>query len=278
MTNDPPASIDTTGYSVAALLQELKIANELRKEAEIRAESAQKALEMKSMAIARMSHDIRTPLNGVIGMTSLLQTTPLTSEQSEFVETIQSSSSFLLELLQDFLDHSKMEAGKIDLEASPFNLVKVVNECVRTVSFEASKKDLPIYVNTHMSPSDRPEHVLHIGDALRIKQIVLNYLSNAVKFTATGEINVDIFISSWDDEYAKNECIDEIRFEVSDTGIGISDPSKLFAPFQQATVSTTREYGGFGLGLNIARALTELMGGDVSFISSTVVNQRNLID
>ena len=255
---------------VTTLLSELKRANELRREAEIRADTAKKALEMKTMALARMSHDIRTPLHGVLGMTSLLRTTPLTREQCEFVDTIQSSSLFLLGLLRDILDHSKMEAGKIDLEASPLNVMKVIDECAKTLSFETSTKDLDIKIEFHdeSSNSGISSDMFHIGDTLRLKQIVLNYLSNAVKFSSPGGvITIDVYMGPGEAEGLRTGPYDIIKLQVSDCGIGIADPSKLFKPFTQASASTSRQYGGSGLGLSIARVLTELMGGEVGISS-----------
>ena len=262
----PEASVD-----VQSLLAELKRANELRREAELRADAAQRALEMKTMALARMSHDIRTPLHGVVGMASLLGTTSLTEEQSEFVDTIQSSSLFLLGLLSDILDHSKMEAGKIDLEVSPVNVMKAVDECAKTLSFEASSKNVEIKTNCHneASTSDIGYDIIHMGDNLRLKQIVLNYLSNAIKFSSDGGvITIDIHMAPCDDmaEYT-SEQFDMITLRVTDCGIGIADPSKLFKPFTQASASTSRQYGGTGLGMSIARVLTELMGGEVGISS-----------
>mmetsp|Transcript_7501 Transcript_7501/g.8896 ORF Transcript_7501/g.8896 Transcript_7501/m.8896 type:complete len:684 (-) Transcript_7501:147-2198(-) len=257
-----------------------------KQEAEILAKSAQDALEMKSLFLARMSHDIRTPLNGVIGMTSLLETTELTKEQHEFLQVIESSSIFLLNLLQDILDFSKIEAGKIDLDPQPTNLIKLVEDCASILKVECSKKDVQLQIK---KPFNLNPNLSHMVDTNRLKQIILNFLSNAVKFTASGSVIVSIeinpshhpstevtdidvgtgnVVNDTSDDTSDDNVYDQVLIFVEDTGIGIEDVTKLFRNFEQATKSTTREYGGTGLGLSIAKSLTELMGGKIHIKSA----------
>jgi len=262
----------------------------------IEAKSAQTALEMKSLFLARMSHDIRTPLNGVIGMAALLQSTELSNEQKEFTNVIESSSSFLLTLIQDILDHSKIEAGKIDLDPRPTNLVQLVGDCADIVRIECCKKDIELKVTTHHNDSftsKQSSSLVHIVDDMRLKQIITNFLSNSIKFTSKGFVSITLDVkpsssssssSSFDESDESNQSDDDIKKEkgafddddvmfddvyicVEDTGIGIKNSSELFGNFKQATKSTTREYGGTGLGLSIAKSLTELMNGKIALES-----------
>mmetsp|Transcript_20968 Transcript_20968/g.30233 ORF Transcript_20968/g.30233 Transcript_20968/m.30233 type:complete len:669 (-) Transcript_20968:229-2235(-) len=240
-------------------------AQQLKQEAELQA--LHQAMEMKTTFLARMSHDIRTPLNGVLGMAILLQGTQLSPEQSEFVNIIESSSSFLCSLLGDILDHTKMEAGKIDFNCIPFSASKAVRECVKTLSYEAAKKD--ITVNIVMNIPNGLEDALYMGDPNRFKQIVLNFLSNAIKFTSEGTVTVSLTVTPLPPgaRVSQSNQVDEVRVQVTDEGIGIKDVSKLFSPFVQATRCTGAEYGGTGLGLSIAKNLTQLMGGKIDIRS-----------
>ncbi|WP_144394982.1 hybrid sensor histidine kinase/response regulator [Pleionea sediminis] len=222
-------------------------------------EKAEKTTQVKSDFLANMSHEIRTPMNGILGMVSLLQGTPLNQEQKEMLNTISSSGEGLLTILNDILDISKIESGKITLENQPFDLKAMVQELAFIFSNEANKKNIGF--EYYKGLNTLPSYI--IGDVFRLKQVIINLISNAIKFTKQGKVSLEVKNCSESDENVV------IRFSVIDTGIGISedDIDYLFQPFSQADTSITRRFGGTGLGLTISRQLVNLMGGDINIES-----------
>ena len=220
--------------------------------------AARAASEAKGQFLANMSHELRTPLNGVIGMTELLRGTQLDDRQIDFVEACHSSGRVLLNLINDILDFSKIEAGKLELDEREFDLGQMVKETVEAVTIQARQKKLQLV--SHVAPQARCRVR---GDDVRLQQILINLIGNAVKFTEAGQVAVKVELAE------PRAGKPAIRFEVSDTGIGIpADRSdRLFQSFSQADSSTTRKYGGTGLGLAISKNLVELMGGQIGVTS-----------
>ncbi|MCO6455988.1 MAG: response regulator [Pirellulaceae bacterium] len=252
MATQPIPLRGSAGFAVFLRdITERKQAERALKEAKEAAEAANRA---KGLFLANMSHEIRTPMNAVIGMTDLLQQTPLSRQQYEYLTIVQESADSLLTVINDILDFSKIEAGKLDLEEVTFNLHDKVGDCLRPLALRADHKNLELAYHIH---PDTPNCI--VGDPSRLRQILVNLVGNAVKFTHHGEVVVLVEPQRW----YRDRIL--LHFQVRDTGIGVprEKQSAIFSAFEQADNSTTREYGGTGLGLAIASRLVQLMGGRI---------------
>ncbi len=246
--DDEGNPLQMTGVHV--VIDEMK---NVQHELNIAKEEAEKAVRIKSDFLANMSHEIRTPMNAVIGFNDLLLNTELTAKQRNYVDNVSNSSKNLLSIINDILDFSKIESGRLIMEKTGFSLKDVLARLVSLVSQHALKKklELIVYINPEI-----PDAL--IGDPYRLGQVLLNLTENAIKFTSSGEVFVNV-------DLVQNGNTAGIRFSVKDTGIGMTEEQldNLFIAFQQADASTTRNYGGTGLGLAISRSIINMMNSDI---------------
>ena len=249
---------DALAMGINMMIDEIKSRKELEaanKEMKIAKEQAELAKKIKEQFLANMSHEIRTPMNGILGMAEILLEQKLNPDQKKCIEAIKLSADNLLSIINEVLDFSKIEAGKITFEKIPFKLEETLENIIQTLQFSIQNKHLMLT----FSISNTTPTIL-IGDPAKLRQILINLASNAIKFTEKGRIKIEVFSQAINqDDYL-------LEFNVSDTGIGIPEDKidYIFESFTQASSDTTRKYGGTGLGLTIVKSLVELQGGKIS--------------
>ena len=242
---------DTGGIALVLDISAKKKAEKEKNESAVSERAALHASKTKSQFLANMSHEIRTPINGVVGMLNLLTDTPLQTEQRDYIESARASADSLLTVINDILDFSKIEAGKLEFENSDFDILKVLHTTERSFLYQAQLKGLKLIFDCSQNT---PRY--YNGDSGRLRQVLNNLVSNAIKFTAKGHIKVKV---------RQQSPSRDLRFEITDTGMGIPAASleRMFKAFSQADSSTSRRFGGTGLGLSIAKHLVEQMGGEI---------------